>query len=69
MTLYNVIHPRQVTEFSYRYGDPSFAHIFMSFMCLKEREKELASIFDLLKEHDMIGMDLSQNEMAKSHAR
>ena len=29
--LYSVIHPRTVSEFAYRYGDPNEAHIFIGF--------------------------------------
>ncbi|KAI8905897.1 tryptophan synthase beta subunit-like PLP-dependent enzyme [Gorgonomyces haynaldii] len=66
--LYATIYPRNVTEFSYRYGDESQAHIFMSFT-MENRERELSDIFASLKANGMHPMDASHNEMAKSHAR
>ena len=68
MSLYKVIHPRSVTEFSYRYGDPAAATIFMSFQ-VANREKEINDIFNELKKIGMDAMDASKNEMAKAHAR
>ena len=66
--LYSVIHPRSVTEFSYRYGNESLAHIFMSFE-MNNRESEIDSLFTKLRENGMEPTDSSHNEMAKSHAR
>jgi threonine dehydratase len=60
MSLYKTIHPRSVTEFSYRYGDPSQATIFMSFK-VDEREQELENIFKDLDGIGMKGMDASTN--------
>ncbi|KAJ8328624.1 threonine deaminase [Batrachochytrium dendrobatidis] len=68
MKLYKCIHPRAVTELSYRYGDEAQAHIFTSFL-LDNREAELATILRDLDAEDMKGMDASHNEMAKAHAR
>ncbi|KNC99017.1 threonine ammonia-lyase, biosynthetic [Spizellomyces punctatus DAOM BR117] len=68
MDLYKAISPRAVSEFSYRYGDPSEAHIFMSFV-VNDREKELGEIFKELDSKGMRAMDASRNEMAKAHAR
>ncbi|KAJ3000176.1 hypothetical protein HDV02_000459 [Globomyces sp. JEL0801] len=59
---------RDVTEFSYRFGDPQKAHIFMSFI-VQDRENELKHIFQVLKEKGMAALDATHNEMAKSHAR
>ncbi|KAJ3059271.1 hypothetical protein HK102_010079, partial [Quaeritorhiza haematococci] len=73
MALYRAIHPRSVTEFSYRYGDPQRAHIFMSIRVMKpeERDREVAEI---AKQLEALGMgmkvkDVSHDEMAKAHAR
>ncbi|KAJ3399867.1 threonine deaminase, partial [Chytridiales sp. JEL 0842] len=60
LNLYKTIHPRSVTEFSYRYGDPCTATIFMSFK-VEEREKELEKIFGELDRIGMKGMDASMN--------
>ncbi|PKC05214.1 threonine dehydratase I [Rhizophagus irregularis] len=66
--LYNQIHPRQITEFSYRYSDSEKAWIYTSFM-VDNREQELPEILQNLKDNGMYGQDISDNEMAKCHAR
>ncbi|KAJ3166248.1 hypothetical protein HDU88_003471 [Geranomyces variabilis] len=66
--LYKVIFPRAVSEFSYRYGDPKEAHIFMSFL-VDDRERDLDQIFSELSAKGMRALDASRNEMAKAHAR
>jgi len=97
-----VIHPRNVTEFSYRYSDPTDALIYMSFH-VSSHEKEVPQIIETLKgnhvslfftntmcfiqfiithylifidfilffctENNMKALDITDNEMAKSHAR
>jgi threonine dehydratase len=58
---------RSVTEFNYRYGDPSVAHIFVGIEVGNARETA-----DLLREFRRRGIeayDLSDNEMAKLHVR
>jgi len=69
--LYDVIEPRAVTEFAYRYGDEKLAKIFMSFNILKgsTRKDDVNKILSELKKHKMNGVDLSKNELAKLHAR
>lgn len=68
--LYQCIHPRVITEFSYRYGDESRAHIFLSFTVNPAtREQELLEVFAKLQENGMEAMDISHDEVAKSHAR
>ncbi|KAI8323011.1 threonine dehydratase I [Martensiomyces pterosporus] len=66
--LHDVIYPRAITEFSYRYGDPEKAHMFMSFE-VKDRDREVPEIIKQLATLDMQAIDLTDNEMAKSHAR
>ena len=68
MKLYEAIYPRSVTEFSYRYGDPEKAFIFLSFG-VQDRDKEIEEVLAKLDKHGMKGFDLTKNEMAKSHAR
>jgi threonine dehydratase len=68
LKLYQTIHPRGVTEFSYRFGDEKQAHIFMSIK-VQDRKRDLIEIFTRLKEQGMTGYDASHNEMAKAHAR
>lgn len=73
INFYNVLHPRYVTSFSYRYNDPIEAQIFLSFYLLdpKNRDEELKLLFeDLLKDHCVLeAQDLSDNELAKAHVR
>jgi hypothetical protein len=72
MALHNVIHPRAVTEFIYRYSSPAIAHIFISFKLDgkgTDRQAEVKAVLDQLAREDMAGFDISDDELAKSHAR
>ncbi|KAF0389948.1 threonine dehydratase I [Gigaspora margarita] len=62
------MYPRQITEFSYRYSDPDKAWIYMSFE-VEDREKDLPSLLEKLEANGYNVQDISDNEMAKSHAR
>lgn len=78
--LQNVIHPRSVTEFSYRYNKhraidasnnktaPPKAYIYTSFS-VSDREKEVTEVMQQLKDLGFEAEDISDNEMAKSHGR
>lgn len=68
MKLYKTIYPRSITEFSYRYGNPEMAYIVMSFQ-VKNRKQEINEIFAKLESAGMRGVDLTDNELAKTHAR
>ncbi|KAI0075115.1 threonine dehydratase I [Panus rudis PR-1116 ss-1] len=68
--LHNVVHPRATTEFIYRYGDPHCAQIFISFKLeTTNRTKEVSEVISTLQSLGMNGVDISDDEMAKSHAR
>ena len=68
--LHSLVHPRATTEFIYRYSDPERAQIFLSFqLATANREKEVADLLAELEKHDMKGYDISDDELAKSHAR
>ncbi|KAG6911132.1 hypothetical protein DXG01_003872 [Tephrocybe rancida] len=71
IALHTVIHPRAVTEFIYRYnvkGDR--AHVMLSFVVdSTSRTTEVKEILATLEANDMNGYDISDDEMAKSHAR
>jgi len=59
-----------VTEFIYRYNVPNRAQVFLSFQLETSfRTKEVASVLDELDRGGMKGHDISDDEMAKSHAR
>ncbi|KAG0249365.1 hypothetical protein DFQ27_000173 [Actinomortierella ambigua] len=68
LKLYMHIHPLMVTEFSYRYAHGRKAQIYMSFLC-QDRQRDLPKIIANLAADDMQAWDISDDEMAKSHAR
>jgi len=59
---------RQITEFNYRYADPSCAHIFVGLQ-LFEGRAEREQILALLRGADFPVADLTDNELAKLHLR
>ncbi|KAF8477059.1 tryptophan synthase beta subunit-like PLP-dependent enzyme [Kalaharituber pfeilii] len=67
-SMIQVILPRAVTEFSYRYADPERGHIFMS-ITVTDRSREVPEIIARLRKQDMFATDISDDEFAKSHAR
>ncbi|EPT04598.1 hypothetical protein FOMPIDRAFT_1113583 [Fomitopsis schrenkii] len=68
--LHNVIHPRATTEFIYRYNSPERAQIFLSFkLGGQNRAKEVAEVLSTLEKQNMKGFDISDDELAKTHAR
>ncbi|KNE59224.1 threonine ammonia-lyase, biosynthetic [Allomyces macrogynus ATCC 38327] len=71
LALVEAILPRQITELSYRGLANLPAHVFASFKVAPtaNRDDEVASIFDSVKHLNMSGVDVSRNEVAKSHAR
>ncbi|KAJ3567166.1 hypothetical protein NP233_g6531 [Leucocoprinus birnbaumii] len=73
IALHSVIHPRAVTEFIYRYnlsGDGDRAHVFLSFkLNTPNRTAEVHQVLSALEAEDMKGFDISDDELAKSHAR
>ncbi|KAJ3896895.1 tryptophan synthase beta subunit-like PLP-dependent enzyme [Lentinula edodes] len=73
LTLHTVIHPRDVTEFIYRYNKstaPDRAHVLVSFKVdAKKRTAEIKSLLNEFEAGGMKGYDISDNELAKSHGR
>jgi len=59
---------RSITEFSYRYSDPSRAHIFVG-VELRDGLTERRKLVARLEDHGYAVADLSDNEMAKLHVR
>lgn len=59
---------RGITEFNYRYADDAEAHIFVG-VKLTAGEGERKTIIDDLQKADYPVVDLSGDEMAKSHVR
>lgn len=67
-TLQNIIDPRAITEFSYRFNNSEPANIFVSFN-VTNKEKELSSIIENMKTNGYEVVDISENELAKTHGR
>ncbi|MGF7178304.1 threonine ammonia-lyase, biosynthetic [Azospirillum doebereinerae] len=59
---------RSITEFNYRYADPSAARIFVG-VRLSDGEREKAQIIAMLRGNGYPVLDMSDNEMAKLHVR
>ncbi|KAF3985715.1 hypothetical protein FT663_03810 [Candidozyma haemuli var. vulneris] len=67
--LQKLIHPRSITEFSYRLVNADHpANIFVSFNVLN-KSKEVPAIIEAMKELDFTVLDISNNELAKTHGR
>ncbi len=58
---------RSITEFNYRYADPSRAHIFVGMQVADRGETRM--LLDHLRADGLEAEDLSDNEMAKLHIR
>lgn len=70
IALHSIIHPRAVTEFIYRYNSPDTAHVFISFILeTTSRAQEVSEVLKALHEKGMKGVDISGDELAKTHAR
>lgn len=58
---------RNITEFNYRYSDPTQAHIFVG--VTTHQQGESARIVEMLERHELPAIDLTDNEMGKLHLR
>ena len=69
--LHSLLYPRTITEFSYRHNGSQVANIVVSFQALSGRslEEDKVAIKESFESRDFQVTDLSENEMAKSHAR
>ncbi|SEN24788.1 threonine ammonia-lyase, biosynthetic [Nitrosomonas marina] len=63
----NLLGAKSITEFNYRYADPSEAHVFVG-VSVRNREETEKLIADL-RESGLNTEDMSNNEMAKLHIR
>ena len=59
---------RNITEFNYRYANEREAQVFVG-VTLKAEEGAREQLLNELTSHDIPAVDLSNNEMAKSHVR
>ena len=58
---------RHITEFNYRYADADQAHIFVGVAV--HNRAEAARLVEMLERHEFPALDLTDDEMAKSHIR
>ena len=62
-----LIGPRNITEFNYRYADPSEAQVFVGVQV--QDRNETARLVRSLRKHGLKTLDFSDNELAKLHIR
>ncbi len=58
---------RNITEFNYRYADPAQAHIFVGVTV--QNRAEAGRLVEMLERHELPALDLTDDEMAKTHIR
>ncbi len=66
-TFCRLLGDRSITEFNYRYADPKQAHIFVGVGIHNNNESR--HLVEMLNNHDLAALDLTENEMAKLHLR
>ena len=62
-----VLGNRNITEFNYRYADPERAHIFVGVTV--HNRSEAARLVEMLARHELPALDLTDDELAKTHVR
>lgn len=68
-TLYSLIWPRNVTEFSYRFDDLGDAHVLISFQPVANIENDFEGVVDTITENGYSCTDVSNSELTKVHIR
>lgn len=63
----SILGNRNITEFNYRFADAVKAHIFVGVTV--HNHNEAARLVEMLARHDLPAIDMSNNEMAKTHVR
>jgi threonine dehydratase len=58
---------RHITEFNYRYADPQQAHLFVGVSV--HNRAEASRLIEMLERHELPAVDLTDDELAKSHIR
>ncbi|CAK9682915.1 threonine ammonia-lyase, biosynthetic [Candida parapsilosis] len=66
--LQHLINPRAITEFSYRCSGLEKANIFVSFN-VADKKVEKPAVIDAMEKAGFEVVDISENELAKSHGR
>eukprot|EP00979_Chaetoceros_neogracilis_P003657 scaffold652_cov188-Chaetoceros_neogracile.AAC.3 len=67
--LYELVWPRNVTAFSYRYESEGEAKIMISFQPVKNVDNDFEHVVDALQNNKFECVDISDNELAKVHVR
>eukprot|EP00612_Vaucheria_litorea_P000094 CAMPEP_0171452672 /NCGR_PEP_ID=MMETSP0945-20130129/685_1 /TAXON_ID=109269 /ORGANISM="Vaucheria litorea, Strain CCMP2940" /LENGTH=540 /DNA_ID=CAMNT_0011977383 /DNA_START=62 /DNA_END=1684 /DNA_ORIENTATION=+ len=69
--LYGLVFPRNVTEFSYRYHDSENAHVLLSFQSMPTAgtKEDAFNVIEKLNKNGFTAQNLSENDLAKDHAR
>jgi threonine dehydratase len=70
--LVKAVMPHAVTEFSYRYSNPTTANVLIGISLTSpaaQRDLELQSLLNRIEAGGMVATDLSGDELAKSHIR
>jgi threonine dehydratase len=67
-SMMDTILPRPVTEFAYRFNNKERANIILSIL-VQDRDTEIPEILKGWEEKGFTGIDVSDNELAKSHVR
>ncbi|HQT26123.1 MAG TPA: threonine ammonia-lyase, biosynthetic [Burkholderiales bacterium] len=62
-----ILGARNITEFNYRYADPSEAHVFVGVQV--QGRQEAAKLLACLQENGLKTLDFTDNEMGKLHVR
>jgi threonine dehydratase len=69
VSLYSLIHPRPLTEISYRYSDPYEAQLYVGFE-ISNGKQEIDDVLAAVNaQPNMTALDITENDMAKSHLR
>ncbi len=63
----SVLGNRNITEFNYRYADPENAHIFVGVTV--HNRNEVGRLVEMLERHELPALDLTDDELAKTHVR
>ncbi|CAI08039.1 Threonine dehydratase [Aromatoleum aromaticum EbN1] len=63
----SLVGDRHITEFNYRYADAEQAHIFVGVSV--HNRAEASRLIEMLGRHELPAVDLTDDEMAKSHVR
>jgi len=68
-TLYSLIWPRNVTEFSYRFDDHGDAHVLISFQPVVNIDNDFEGIMSTIRKNGFTCTDVSHSELTKVHIR